>query len=238
MPWLRSAVRTAHNTVSRIVLLPVLRHERRNRLPFISERLVEYSAALRWLGERYPETVLDVGPGEAPWPALLAAEGVDVTAIDEMGSYWNNSFFNRHFEVTRGDITAPRLDRKFEAVTCISVLEHIPDHRAAMRGIFSVLAPGGVLVLTCPYNERRFVDNCYALPEATWGTSAGYVCRQYSRSELEQWLADSGGEVVEIERWNAVTGETWASGQRRRPPLRAAVGEPHQLACMLLRAAS
>ena len=70
------------------------------------------------------------------------------------------------------------------------------------------------------------------------GKDAGYICRQYSRSELAQWLADSGGEVVEIERWNAVTGETWASGNRRRPPLRAAAGEPHQLACMLLQAAS
>jgi SAM-dependent methyltransferase len=237
MPTVRSALRVAHNTGSRAVLLPVLRYERRNGLPFISERLVEYSTALRWIAERYPSTLLDVGPGEGPWPALLSGEGIDVTAIDEIGSYWQGRFFNRHFDVTRGDITAPRLDRKFELVTCISVLEHIPDHRAAIRGMFSVLAPGGVIVLTCPYNERRYVDNCYELPEAAWGSDASYICRQYSRSELDQWLDESSGEVVEIERWNAVTGETWASGERRRPPLKAGADEPHQLACMLLRAA-
>jgi SAM-dependent methyltransferase len=235
---LKRALRRSHNFVSAAVLLPLLRYERRNPPESVSERLVEYATALRWISERYPRTLLDVGPGESSWPHLLGAEGVQVTALDQVESYWGGrffSFFNRHYDVSRGDITRPGFAPTFDAVTCISVLEHIPDHRAAFRGMMESLVPGGVLILTCPYSEHQYYDNVYAERTASYGGGFGFICRQYSRRELDTWLADTSSELVEAERWRTFSGAFWTEGERISVPARATANEPHQLGCFLIR---
>ena len=45
---------------------------------------------------------------------------------------------------------APFAPSSFDLITCISVLEHIPQDAAALGTIWSLLRPGGKLVLTLP----------------------------------------------------------------------------------------
>ncbi len=47
----------------------------------------------------------------------------------------------------------PFADASFDCVTCIEVLEHIPQtmRRTALREVWRVLKPGGKLVLRCPH---------------------------------------------------------------------------------------
>lgn len=217
------------------LLQPQLRREKRDRLRWVSERLIEYATALRWIAERYPDSLLDVGPGEGVWPRLLQAEGIEVTAIDEIRGYWSGQYVNRHFLVTPGDITRWQAPRQFACVTCISALEHIPDHRAAIRSMFAALADGGDLILTFPFNEHRYYDNVYALSSSSYSPDIGYIAQQYSRRELETWLADTGAELVELELWRVWTGEHWTEGERLAKPTPATRDEPHQLACVRLR---
>jgi len=62
-------------------------------------------------------------------------------------------------EVPRADIrhtmgqTLPFSDGEFDCVTCIEVIEHIPQElrAATLREIHRVLAPGGRFVLRCPH---------------------------------------------------------------------------------------
>jgi 2-polyprenyl-3-methyl-5-hydroxy-6-metoxy-1,4-benzoquinol methylase len=232
----RTSLRQIHNLTTSIVLEPQLRLEQRSRLPFVSERLIEFSTALQWIADRYPATLLDVGPGEGVWPRLLQAEGIDVVAIDEVGSYWK-SYINRHYKVTRGDITRWCPPRRFECVTCISVLEHIPDHHAAMRNMVAALTETGELILTFPYNEDRYYPDVYSLDTASYGKDAGYITQQYSRRELDAWVRDTGTEILDLERWCVWTGEHWTEGERLTEPVRARPEEPHQLACVRLRRA-
>jgi SAM-dependent methyltransferase len=235
---LKQALRRGHDLLSAGLLTPLLRHERSHPPQVLSERLVEYATALRWISERYPRTLLDVGPGVSSWPHLLAAAGVQVTALDQMDSYWGRRLFNRHFALSRGDITQRRLKPMFDAVTCISTLEHIPDHRAAFAGMMDSLVPGGFLILTCPYNERDFYDNVYAEQGASYGADYEFICRQYSRRELDAWLEDTGGELVEAERWRFFTGGFWTEGQRMPKPTPAHADESHQIGCFLIRKGS
>lgn len=62
---------------------------------------------------------------------------------------------------------APFPPESFDLVTCVSVLEHIPQDEQALRRVWSLLAPGGRLVLTVPVMARaaeQFIDeNEYGL---------------------------------------------------------------------------
>lgn len=57
------------------------------------------------------------------------------------------------------DVTALRwADATMDGVVSLDVLEHVPDHRAALREFARVLRPGGVLALTVPFYEAQ-ADN-------------------------------------------------------------------------------
>ena len=54
------------------------------------------------------------------------------------------------------DLTALAFaDRSFGCIGSFDVLEHIPDHRPALRQMFRCLAPGGTLLLTVPFALDR-----------------------------------------------------------------------------------
>ena len=44
----------------------------------------------------------------------------------------------------------------FDLVLCVDILEHIEDDMRALKGLFKVVAPGGVLVLHVPALYRRY----------------------------------------------------------------------------------
>ena len=80
------------------------------------------------------------------WMSVQERQRSRMTAFDEKKGYWGGSFFNRHFYVNGEDIANPSWKNKFDFIVCISVLEHIPDHQAAMAGMFKLLRPGGHVV--------------------------------------------------------------------------------------------
>ena len=185
----------------------------------MNERPAEYAFALDALMAAAPDTVLDVGPGTSSWPHLLSNCGFRTTAIDKVEGYWTGLYANRHYRVVRDDVTRPAVKGPFDAVTCLSVLEHIPDHAAAVRGMLALLRPGGTLVLTFPYSETRYVEDVYRVPGASYGADYPFICRMYSRAQVDEWLAASPGAVVVEQRWwEAFTGDMWAHGERLRPP--------------------
>lgn len=124
----------------------------------LNERAIEYSFALRCVWRTSARRLLDVGSGYSPWPALLRNCGYIVTAIDSMKGYWRGSIFNRHFHIIKDDIddiTKPKLSGTFDLITCISTLEHIPNHKDAVRGMFSLLKPEGYPVAALSFLRRH-----------------------------------------------------------------------------------
>ena len=200
----------------------------------LSERVIEYSFALRCLWRTSPRTVLDVGSGYSPWPALLRYCGCVVTAIDSAEGYWGSPVFNRHFYIINDDITKPNLSGSFDLITCISTLEHIPNHQDAVRGMFGLLKPGGHLVLTFPYNESRYVGNVYQLPGAGYGQDKPYICQVFSRQEVNQWLKENRGKIVEQEYYEVFKGSFWTFGGRISPPRKVSVADKHHLTLIMI----
>jgi ubiquinone/menaquinone biosynthesis C-methylase UbiE len=88
------------------------------------------------------------------------------------------------------DVAAlPLKDNIFDGVICSEVLEHIPNHRRAVREILRVLKPGHFLVVSVP----RFWPEkiCWGLSEAYHETNGGHV-RIYKQPALTR-LIESGG---------------------------------------------
>jgi SAM-dependent methyltransferase len=123
----------------------------------------EYPYAWANLGDA-PGRVLDAGSGITFFPFLLAAAGFEVDCCD--GAEWLGlaERFERAGSLTgcRPRFTRCSLEqlpyaaRAFDAVACISVLEHVASEREAVLGeLARVLRPGGRLLLTCDVDLRR-----------------------------------------------------------------------------------
>lgn len=224
-----------YNLLGRLYLAPILWYEwRRVQKYSPNERPVEYAYALGWLWRNDVKTVLDVGTGVSSWAHLLAGCYFRVTAIDRIKGYWRGGYFNRHFRVVNDDITNPAIKERFDAITCLSVLEHIVDHRAAMKGMFKLLNPGGHLVLSFPYNENRYVENAYSLADAGYGQDKPYICQVFSRKEINEWVAENSGRIVDQQYYRVFEGEFWACGCRLYPCVQVERQERCHLTCLII----
>lgn len=181
---------------------------------FLNERPIEYIFTLNHLlGSRCLD-VLDVGTGRNAFTATLEHCRFNVTSSDLKGQYW--SFYsNRHVYVHKNDITNSGFDSSsYDAVTCISTLEHIPDFNAAVSEMARLLKPSGILILTFPYSTD-FCENVYSLPGSDLvSKSFSYIAASFSDDEINHWTSSFG--LVEINRsyYRGWTGNYWRSGKR------------------------
>jgi SAM-dependent methyltransferase len=130
------------------------------RWPF---RRLEYSFALEALlnhlqpGCRY----LDAGCGVTPLAYVFARLGVyadacdnDSRLIDQLRQLNPDRLYGAPVAYAVQDLTATSYpDAAFDAISCISVLEHIPapDDQKAIYELLRILKPGGILVLTVDF---------------------------------------------------------------------------------------
>lgn len=120
-------------------------------------RCREYPYALQAAPLHEGMAVLEAGGGHAVFKCALAkrAARVDVADIDSdalgycAGAEPFRRFDNLHY--FQWDLTRLPECRHgcYDHVSCVSVLEHVPDWRAALSGLLRCLRPGGHLVLTC-----------------------------------------------------------------------------------------
>lgn len=195
-----------------------------------NERPIEYSFVFAWLNRLQPQTVLDVGTGESALPALVRTCGFVVTAVDNVKDYWPKGMVNSHWYVEDEDITLGGSNSQYDVVLCISVLEHIRDTRAAIKGLLERTRPGGHLILTTPFGAHSYA-NAYE-QAGSYGAGNPYPCRQHGPEDLADWLA-SGFQLVAEDYWVAFDSEVWSVGQLVRP-LRPSE-QPANLGCFVLR---
>jgi SAM-dependent methyltransferase len=219
------------------LLKPLLKKEYKSPRKILNERPVEYAFALKHISRVYPKKILDVGPGRSSLPHLLYNCGFGVTAIDEMQSSWALNIGNRHFLVLKDNITDPRIKGSFDLITCISTLEHIEEYNKAVKNMFTLLKKGGHLILSFPYNEKKYFHNIYDSPEAGYGKLNPYICQVFSRNEIDHWLDNNNGVIVEQEYYRVFTGEYWTYGKRLNVPQKVSRKQNHQLTALIVKKA-
>jgi 2-polyprenyl-3-methyl-5-hydroxy-6-metoxy-1,4-benzoquinol methylase len=163
-----------------------------------------YRVAMQWLRLTHDTRgrLLDVGAGNGAFltQALRRSPELEV---------WGAEFSQAAIDIAHPSIR-PRLARcdlqnrqdlpwggLFELITCMEVLEHLPDDNLALQNIVRAIAPGGRLFISVPAWEKN------------WGpqdVTAGHV-RRYQPDILWSRLERVGLRVERLNCWGGVL--TW-----------------------------
>lgn len=99
--------------------------------------------------------VLDVGCGGGLLSEAMAAQGAQVTALDlapelvEVARlHLLESGLQVDYRLQSVESLADEAPGSFDAITCMEMLEHVPDPGSVLRACAKLLKPGGVLLLS------------------------------------------------------------------------------------------
>ncbi len=191
-------------------------YERYCRWPI---RMLEYGFAMESVGKSGEGRALDVGSGVTPWAYWLAAQGWETTAVDlivdevsAMSRHGTDTYAQSVLHLMADGRGLAFADSHFDVVTCMSVIEHVPqwDTSLMLSELVRVCRPGGRLVMTTdllaadtPFTEAesftvdRFVS-CFALLADACGakTAFGELAKQAKATTFsdlaEFWTAHKG----------------------------------------------
>lgn len=139
----------------------------------------EYGIALKVIRENKIKTILDVGGGGSILAPTLAWLDYEVTEVDpgDVG-FWieaQTKRINKPIYFIQQDYFAYEKTQYFDAVICISVIEHIEEDEKFFLELLKPLESGGLLILTTDFHP----DGTAKVP--------GHL-RTYNRTQL-LWLA-------------------------------------------------
>jgi 2-polyprenyl-6-hydroxyphenyl methylase/3-demethylubiquinone-9 3-methyltransferase len=154
------------------------------------------------------KAVVDVGCGGGLLTEALAARGASVTGIDlaedllaAARAHLKGSKLAVDYRAMPAEALAAEKPGAFDLVTCLEMLEHVPDP-AAVVAACATLARRGAPVVFSTLNRNA---KAYALAIVAAEYVLGLLPRgthDYAKfirpSELERWASAAGLEVVEI----------------------------------------
>jgi SAM-dependent methyltransferase len=160
-----------------------------------------YRIALRWLQltSASRERVLDVGAGNAAFiaEALRRSPQLDIFGVEFSQTAIDLAHPAIRHRLARCDLqaTAPiPWGGNFQSVTCMEVLEHLPDDACAMNHLAGALAPGGYLFISVPAWQ------------SLWGpqdVTAGHV-RRYEPLQMRECIELAGLELIRLKCWGGL----------------------------------
>ena len=169
--------------------------------------------------------VLDVGCGGGILSDSMARRGAQVLGIDlatkplkvaqlhalESGTP------NVEYREIAAEALAAEAPGSFDAVTCMEMLEHVPDPSSIVRACANLVKPGGwVFFSTINRNPKAFLFAVVGAEHVLQLLPKG--THEYARfirpSELAQWCRDAGLESVDMRgmEYNPITTRYWLSG--------------------------
>ncbi|MCI4567377.1 bifunctional 2-polyprenyl-6-hydroxyphenol methylase/3-demethylubiquinol 3-O-methyltransferase UbiG [Lysobacter sp. CFH 32150] len=180
------------------------------RLGYVAERVALRGAA-----------VLDVGCGGGLLSEALAREGAKVTALDLAPDLIKIAKLHRlesgvdvDYKLCSAEALAAEQPGSFDAITCMEMLEHVPEPASVLSACATLLKPGG----------RLFVSTLNRTPAAFALAIVGaeYIAgvlpkgtHQYrdfiKPSELATWLRQAG---LQLEDVSGLMYEPWRNAAR------------------------
>lgn len=152
--------------------------------------------------------VLDVGCGGGLLSEAMAKAGATVTGIDLGQSTLQvaelhalESGVNVRYVCESAETHAQSHSAQYDVVTCMEMLEHVPEPQSVMRALHDLAKPGGdIFVSTINRNLKAYLTAIvgaeYLLRLLERGT---HTYERFIRpSELSRWARAAGLDVVDI----------------------------------------
>jgi 2-polyprenyl-6-hydroxyphenyl methylase/3-demethylubiquinone-9 3-methyltransferase len=167
--------------------------------------------------------ILDVGCGGGLLSEALAREGADVVALDlsselieiaKLHLYESNVKVD--YRLQSVESLAEELPGQFDAITCMEMLEHVPDPSSILRACEKLLKPGGKLFASTLNRTpaafavaivgAEYLANL--LPKGTHDYQ-----KFIKPSELASWCRSEGFNVTDISglAYNPLSGKAWVN---------------------------
>jgi 2-polyprenyl-6-hydroxyphenyl methylase / 3-demethylubiquinone-9 3-methyltransferase len=167
---------------------------------------------------------VDVGCGGGILSESMAVKGCDVLGIDLADKSlkvaqlhaMETGVSNLRYQSIAAEALASQAPETFDVVTCMEMLEHVPDPASVVKACETLVKPGGwVFFSTLNRNPKSFlmaiVGAEYILKMLPKGTHE--YARLIKPSELARWTRDSGLQAVEMKgmQYNPLTQRYWLS---------------------------
>jgi len=166
---------------------------------------------LQWIAERAPlqgSTALDVGCGGGILAEAMAQRGASVTGID-LGEkalriaalHQLESGVQVRYESASAEEFAAAHGSEFDVVTCMELLEHVPEPASTVAACARLVKPGGrVIFSTINRNPKAYlfavIGAEYVLKLLPKGTHD--YARFIKPSELTRWCREAGLQPLEM----------------------------------------
>jgi 2-polyprenyl-6-hydroxyphenyl methylase / 3-demethylubiquinone-9 3-methyltransferase len=169
--------------------------------------------------------VVDVGCGGGILAESMAKRGADVLGIDLADKAlkvaqlhaMEAGVANLAYRSVAAEALAAEQPGQFDVVTCMEMIEHVPDPSAIVRACSEMVKPGGwVFFSTLNRNPKSFlfaiVGAEYILKMLPKGTHE--YAKFIKPAELARWVRESGLNAVEMKglEFNPLTQRYWLSG--------------------------
>ena len=154
------------------------------------------------------KAILDVGCGGGILAEAMSARGARVTGIDLAGKalkvaqlHLRESMLPVHYEEASAEAYAETHAGAFDVVTCMEMLEHVPDPASTVAACAKLIAPGGrAFFSTINRNPKSYlfavIGAEYILKLLPKGTHD--YARFIKPHELAQWCRDAGLQLDEV----------------------------------------
>ncbi len=185
-------------------------------------------ARLNYVAKQLPlrgKKILDVGCGGGLLSEALAREGADVVALDlaeelveiaKLHLYESNVKVD--YRLQSVESLAEEMAGQFDAVTCMEMLEHVPDPSSILRACEKLLKPGG----KCFISTLNRTPAAFAIAIVGAEYLANLLPKgthDYQKfikpSELAAWCRAEGFNVVDISglAYNPLSGKAWVNNR-------------------------